>query len=97
MISHQDFNLLVQDVLAKVNERLEKRRAGMHGVGTIAELDSMIRELTKLEKSVNENNLPPSEQRYLRAAYFVIDAWPPDDRLGKQICEVDYCFRHMLE
>ena len=96
MISHQDFNLLVHDVLTKVNKRLEKRRAGIHGVGTIAELESMIRELTQLEKSVNENNLPPSEQRYLRAAYFVIDAWPPDDSLGKQICDVDYFFRHAL-
>jgi len=96
MISNQDFMLLVRNVLTKVNERLKNRQAGRHGVGTIAELESMIRELTQLQKSVNENNLPPSEQRYLRAAYFVIDTWPPDDRLGKQICEVDYIYRHAL-
>jgi hypothetical protein len=96
-MSYPELLLLVEDVRTEVEERLEDRQAGLEGVGTVAELESMQRELVELEGWLIGKNLPPQDQRHLRAAYIVVDAWPADDRLGERICTVDYVLRHVLD
>jgi hypothetical protein len=96
-MSYPELLLLVQDVRTEVEERLADRQAGLEGVGTVAELKIMQRELVELEGWLKDKKLPPHDQRRLRGAYIVVDAWPPDDGLGERICTVDYVLRHVLD
>lgn len=96
MITQARFLEEVRLVLAEVSRQLVDRRAGKDGSGTVGELEAIEAELSDLEAKAVSGSLPPKGQRYLTAAWIVIDGWPLDHGLGPRICRLEDLYQRKL-
>jgi hypothetical protein len=92
----RDFISEVDNILVQVIEHLHNRQIGFPGPGTIEELDFIAQELSHLSEILMRGEIPPTYQRWLSSAQIVTGTWDFEEKLGEEICRIDYLYRHEL-
>ena len=86
----QEFEDAVDETRNTAQTALKDRKAGKEGPGTVTQLQSILRYVTKLEKQIQTGKYPSLRERQANVLYpMILDGWDPADFLGKLVFAFD--------
>lgn len=102
LMSREEFRHLLSSVVTEFKLELEKRRAGIAGEGTTAQLEEGLRELNELGRTVEAEQLPSPSARRLKLENSLRHGWSEDwdasnpRGLARKVSELCEAYRHRV-
>lgn len=86
----------LNELYNKVRSELTKRESGIKGTGTVSELELILEELNKIRTQIQTNALPNHENRSLVFPRIILDTWPIDSQLARQLVAIANKYKRQL-
>ena len=95
-----DITNLINDLLAvipDVEKELTDRKSGIHGNGSVQQLELIRNELKQILVYAQSNTLPSKDKRYTAFSRYIVDEWDFNFPLGNRLCKLADNYKRRLK